>query len=99
MWEDIQNRAVTTIAGSSSSYSHPSILVEQEPLIPGIVLDDGVVVHFCCGDNMGGVKQQDFGMVQFSEYKKLIDRENRYIIGILTQPFDNGWNCQDKGKV
>jgi hypothetical protein len=52
-----------------------------------------VVISFCCGDIMGGVNQHNFGMVQLSEYKKLIDRENTCIIDILTQPFDNEKNC------
>jgi hypothetical protein len=86
---DIQKMAVTLV-GFSQGRSHPGVPVNQRPLIPDVTLDDAVI-HFRCGDVMGGAKRNDFGMIKFSEYPKWISH-NAQRIGILTQPFDKDRN-------
>lgn len=86
--KDVRKMAVTLVGSKEN----------QNPLIPNVTLDD-VVIHFRCGDVMGGARRNDFGMIKFNEYQKWISREAKSI-GILTQPFEAAKNRRkDKGKV
>ena len=94
---DMQKMAVTLI-GPSNDKSHPDVPIEQPPLIPGIEVED-VVIHFRCGDILGAVNRNDFGIMKFSEYEKWISKDTR-TIGIVTQPFDKDLNREaDMGRV
>ena len=95
--DDIQKMAVA-ILGTRENKSHPSIPHDQPPLIPGIEVED-VVIHLRCGDVMGKVNREDFGMMKFTEYKKWINRDAR-TVGIVTQPFEKERNRgEDQGKT
>ena len=48
---------------------------------------DDVAIHFRCGDILGGALRDDFGVIKFDNYKRLIFPEAR-TIGISTQPFE-----------
>ena len=94
---DMQKMAVTLI-GSSKDKQHHDVPIDQPPLIQGIEVED-VVIHFRCGDIMGGVVRSDFGIIKFSEYTKWISKDTR-TIGIVTQPFDKDLNrAHDKSNV
>lgn len=96
---DMQKMAVT-IMGSlpEMNRTHPSVPVDQPPLIPGIEMED-VVIHFRCGDVFGGAKRNDFGMIKFTKYAHWMSNDTS-TIGIVTQPFDVGGNRgQDMGRV
>jgi hypothetical protein len=96
--KDVQKMAVTLVGSRDEIRSSSNIPTDQAPLIPNVTLDD-VVIHFRCGDVMGGAKRDDFGMIKFSEYKKWISKDARSI-GILTQPFEKERNRgKDAGKV
>jgi hypothetical protein len=94
----VRNMAVTLVGSSDATRRHAEVPLDQPPLIPNVVLDD-VVIHFRCGDIMGGGRRTDFGMIKFMEYLKWISPEARSI-GILTQPFDASRNRRvDRGRV
>ena len=82
-----------TLVGSREGKEHPDVPVDQAPLIPDVEVED-VVIHFRCGDVMGGVRRNDFGMISFSEYKKWISKDARSV-GIVTQPFGAELNRPD----
>ena len=63
-----------TLVGSREGKEHPDVPVDQALLIPDVEVED-VVIHFRCGDVMGGVRRNDFGMISFSEYKKWISKD------------------------
>lgn len=69
---------------------HPDIPPETRPLIDNVRLDD-VVIHFRCGDVLGGRWRFDYGIMRFNVYKQLIPT-NTSSIGIITQPFDKSSN-------
>jgi len=56
------------------------------PFYPTEDIDD-VAIHFRCGDILGGALRDDFGVIKFDNYKRLIFPEAR-TIGISTQPFE-----------
>ncbi|KAG7353328.1 hypothetical protein IV203_009377 [Nitzschia inconspicua] len=96
--QDIRRMAVRLIGTRDDSRRHPDVAVDDDPLIPGIELDDAVI-HFRCGDVMGGANRYDFGMIRFNEYKKWIPSTTKSI-GILTQPFEKERNRRnDSGKA
>jgi len=101
MIDEIRNdmrKMGVTMFGSRENKSHPSVPLDQPPLVPDIEIED-VAIHLRCGDVMGGVARSDFGMMQFSEYKKWISKDAR-TVGIVTQPFDKERNRSlDYGKV
>ena len=92
---DDTRRMAVDILGSSvfplSSEDAAKYQSSHPPLISNVVLDD-VVIHFRCGDVLGGANRYDFGMIAFSEYIKWIDKESTRRIGILTQPFEKELN-------
>ena len=51
------------------------------------ILDD-VVIHFRCGDVLGGQFHNDFGMIPFREYTKWIWASNTTSIGIVPSSQD-----------
>jgi hypothetical protein len=53
----------------------------------GVLVDDAAV-HFRCGDVFGGTQKNDYGLIQFKEFKGLIPRETTKSIGIFTQSFN-----------
>jgi hypothetical protein len=88
--DDIRRMSVELLGTRDDFRRHPDIPVDAEPLIPGIDLDDAVI-HFRCGDVLGGANRNDFGMIRFNEYKKWIPNTTTSI-GILTQPFERERN-------
>lgn len=59
---------------------------------PSIVADeDDAVIHFRCGDVLGGLTRNDFRMISFHAYKDRL-YSNNTSIGIVTQPFDTQSN-------
>ena len=97
---DIRRMAIALVGSryGGTTRQH-SMNIDQSPLIPNITLDD-VVIHFRCGDVMGGARRGDFGMIQFSEYKKWIIPSATQSVGIVTQPFDSKLTRgKDRGKV
>mmetsp|Transcript_18410 Transcript_18410/g.27604 ORF Transcript_18410/g.27604 Transcript_18410/m.27604 type:complete len:595 (-) Transcript_18410:896-2680(-) len=93
MIDEIRNdmrKMGVTMFGSRENKSHPSVPLDQPPLVPDIEIED-VAIHLRCGDVMGGVARSDFGMMQFSEYKKWISKDAR-TVGIVTQPFEKERN-------
>jgi hypothetical protein len=97
--KDIRRMAVELVGPQSLNIATNSLLDdEQKPLIPNVTQDE-VAIHFRCGDVMGGVRRNDFGMIKFNEYPKWIWNETRSI-GILTQPFDKSvTRRRDQGKI
>uniref|UniRef100_A0A6U9YYT3 Uncharacterized protein n=1 Tax=Pseudo-nitzschia australis TaxID=44445 RepID=A0A6U9YYT3_9STRA len=96
--DDLRKMAVSLVGTRDDVRRHPDVPVDATPLVHNVELDD-VALHFRCGDVLGGVRRNDFGMIRFNEYKKWIPN-NTESIGILTQPFDIGQNRKkDKGKV
>ena len=96
--DDIRKMAVTLVGTRDAIRRHPDVPEDQPPLIPDVELDDAVI-HFRCGDVMGGAKRNDFGMIKFNEYKKWISTDTKRI-GILTQPFLKELSRRkDAGKV
>jgi hypothetical protein len=96
--DDIRRMAVKLIGTRDDIRRHEDVSVNEDPLIPGIELDDAVI-HFRCGDVLGGANRYDFGMIRFNEYKKWIPNTTTSI-GILTQPFEKERNRKnDSGKV
>ncbi|KAL3779372.1 hypothetical protein HJC23_005232 [Cyclotella cryptica] len=94
---DIRKMAVT-IVGSKEDKTHPSVPVNQPPLVPNIEIED-VVIHLRCGDVLGGANRNDFGMMKFTEYKKWISKDVR-TVGIVTHPFESERNRPlDRSKV
>ncbi|CAJ1967144.1 unnamed protein product [Cylindrotheca closterium] len=86
--EDMRKMAVTLVGSQDDGIRvHPSVPIDQPPMVPDVVLDD-VVIHFRCGDIMGGGGRGDYGMIKFTEYLKWINKNETKRIGILTQPFD-----------
>ena len=86
--DDMRRMAVALVGSQNDGIrQHPSIPIDQPPMVPDVVLDD-VVIHFRCGDIMGGGGRTDYGMIKFTEYLKWIDKQETKRIGILTQPFD-----------
>merc|ERR1719375_2633144 len=63
---------------------------QQPPLIQNVVLDD-TMIHFRCGDVLGGVNRNDFGMIKFNAYKRVIPNTTKSI-GIATQSFEEKFN-------
>lgn len=99
--DDMRKMAVSLVGSQEEnpSRAHPDVPRDQAPLIPDVVLDD-VVIHFRCGDVMGGASRNDFGMIKFNSYKQYIDKKNTKSIGIVTQPFMKDHNRDlDKGRV
>jgi hypothetical protein len=88
--DDLRRMAVTLVGTRDAIRRHDDVPENVPPLIPDVVLDE-VALHFRCGDVLGGVDRNDFGMIRFSEYKKWIPR-NTTSIGILTQPFEKDRN-------
>lgn len=66
-------------------WSHPSLPIDTPPIIPNIELDEAMI-HFRCGDVMGGANRHDFGMIKFNAYKVI--PATTHTIGIATQPFE-----------
>jgi len=96
--DDLRKMAVTLLGTRDEIRRHPDIPVDAEPLIPDIQLDD-VVLHFRCGNVLGGANRNDFGMIRFNEYKKWIPNGTESI-GILTQLFEKERNRRkDSGKT
>ncbi|KAL7477830.1 hypothetical protein ACHAW6_003622 [Cyclotella cf. meneghiniana] len=94
---DIRKMAVTML-GSRQNKTHPSVPIDQPPLMPNIGIDD-VAIHLRCGDVMGGANRIDFGMMKFTEYKKWISKDAR-TVGIVTHPFESERNRPvDRRKV
>jgi hypothetical protein len=61
---------------------------------------DDVVIHFRCGDILGGQLRNDFGMIPFRTYTKYINHNETSTIGIVTQPFETDRNRQiDRGRI
>jgi hypothetical protein len=58
---------------------------QDEPLFPGIQVDDAVL-HMRCGDLMMS-NHPSFGFMKFSAFSKRLDKDTKSI-GIVTQPFD-----------
>jgi hypothetical protein len=90
---DVRKMAVALVGSQNYNIrQHASLplLLDQPPIIRNVVLDD-VAIHFRCGDVMGGVNRDDFGMIKFTEYRKHISPSAKSI-GILTQPFERGRN-------
>ena len=83
--DDIRKMAVTLVGTRDTIRRHQSIAPETPPLIPNVKLDD-VVIHFRCGDVMGGARRHDFGMIKFRAYRDYISLEAK-TVGIVTQPF------------
>ena len=95
--DDIQRMAVTLI-GSRGEKKHPSIPVDQPPLVRDVDIED-VVIHYRCGDIMGVEKTRFFGMIKFTEYTKWISKDTK-TIGIVTQPFVKKSNrIQDRNAI
>jgi hypothetical protein len=88
--DDIRRMSVELLGARDDIRQHPDISVDAKPLIPGIDLDDAMI-HFRCGDVLGGANRYDFGMIRFNEYKKWIPHSTPSI-GILTQPFERERN-------
>lgn len=87
MQSDLRKLAVTLFGSQSDlGWSHPSVPPNQSAMVPGVELDD-VVIHFRCGDILGGVNRNDFGIIHFGEYLKWISNETS-TLGIVTQPFN-----------
>lgn len=87
MLSDVRKLAVTVL-GTTKQWSYPEVPRNQAPLVKNIDLDE-VVIHFRCGDILGGVKRHDFGIIHFSEYVKWISNSSKNF-GIVTQPFVKG---------
>lgn len=86
---DLRKLAVTVLGSNPEiGWIHPSIPVNQPALVTGVELDD-VTIHFRCGDILGGVNRNDFGIIHFSEYTKWIFNSSTSI-GIVTQPYVKG---------
>ena len=100
--DDIRRMAIALVGsrnGVAQNQAYPMIDHGQAPLVPNVTLDD-VVIHFRCGDVMGGARRGDFGMIQFSEYKRWINPSSTHRVGIVTQPFDsNMLRGKDRGKA
>ncbi|CAJ1952240.1 unnamed protein product [Cylindrotheca closterium] len=99
---DTVRKMAVTLVGSTTrddeTRVHPQVPQEQAPLIPNVELDDAVI-HFRCGDVMGGARRGDFGMIKFTEYERWISPDAKSI-GILTQPFDPSRNRRlDIGRI
>jgi len=93
MIDEIRNdmrKMGVTMFGSRENKSHPSVPLDQPPLVPDIEIED-VVIHLRCGDVLGGRRRTDYGMMKFSEYKKWISKDAR-TVGIVTQPFEKERN-------
>ena len=58
---DMQKMGVTMF-GSRENKNHSSIPIDQAPLVPGVEVED-VVIHLRCGDVMGRVNRNDFGIM------------------------------------
>ncbi|KAL3938196.1 MAG: hypothetical protein SGBAC_006837 [Bacillariaceae sp.] len=96
--DTVRKMAITLVGSRDETRVHPEVPRDQEPLIPNIELDD-VVIHFRCGDVMGGARRGDFGMIKFSEYERWIVPDVNSI-GVLTQPFDPSRNRRlDIGRI
>ncbi len=86
---DVRKLAVTVLGTRKElGWNHPGVPEKQPPLVTNVELDDAVI-HFRCGDILGGVKRNDFGIIHFSEYKKWISNSS-VTLGIVTQPFTQG---------
>mmetsp|Transcript_10521 Transcript_10521/g.21648 ORF Transcript_10521/g.21648 Transcript_10521/m.21648 type:complete len:524 (-) Transcript_10521:136-1707(-) len=73
---------------TGSKYPSQNFLMtslSQQPLLKNVTLDD-VIIHFRCGDVMGGTGRMDYGMLKFTPYHRDISSDIQ-TIGILTQPF------------
>jgi len=90
--DDLRKMAVSLVGTRNDGLRfHPNVSPTEKPLIPDIELDD-VAIHLRCGDVMGGYSEKknignNYGMIQFAEYKKWIPHTAQ-TIGIVTEPFD-----------
>lgn len=88
--DDIRRMAVTLVGARDKGRNHVAVPAASDAFYPNIVLDD-VAIHFRCGDVMGGAQRGDFGMIQFREYDKWINKDTKSI-GIVTQSFERWLN-------
>jgi len=87
LWSDFEEKSI-------DSSQLPMSEKDDDPLVPGIEYDDAVI-HFRCGDIMGGVSHPSFGFMKFTAYKKWLSPEAKSI-GIVTNPFST--DAQHRGK-
>jgi hypothetical protein len=86
MQSDVRKLAVTVLGTKEEmGWTHAMVPKNQRPMVTDVELDE-VVIHFRCGDVLGGANRNDFGIIHFSEYGKLIP-PTATTLGIVTQPF------------